>query len=52
MGWRLGKNYRLDISGGAVIGGSITIEDKENNELGETDYDAAPFVGFTLRGQF
>ncbi len=52
IGWRMGKHYRLDINGGAMVGGSITIEDKNGNQLGETDYDAAPFVGVTLNGQF
>lgn len=52
VGWRLGKHYRLIINGGALVGGSITIEDKNANKLGETDYDTAPFVGVTLKGQF
>ncbi|MEE4112443.1 MAG: hypothetical protein V2I40_06480 [Desulfobacteraceae bacterium] len=52
IGWRMGEHYRLDINGGALVGGSITIEDKNGNQLGETDYDAAPFVGVTLNGQF
>ena len=51
VGWRLGEHYRLDINGGAMVGGSITIEDENGNELGETDYDTAPFVGVTLKGQ-
>ena len=52
VGWRMGEHYRLDINGGAMVGGSITIEDENGNQLGETDYDTAPFVGVTLKGQF
>ena len=52
VGWRLGKYYHLDINGGALVGGSITIEDENGNELGQTDYDTAPFIGVTLKGDF
>ena len=52
VGWRVGEHYRVDINGGAMLGGSITIEDENGNQLGETDYDAAPFVGLTLKGQY
>ena len=51
-GWRLGEHYRFDINGGALVGGSITIEDKNSSKLGETDYDPAPFIGVTIRGRF
>jgi hypothetical protein len=52
LGWRLGQSYHIDINGGALIGGTITIEDQDANELGESDYDPAPFVGATFRGRF
>jgi hypothetical protein len=52
VGWRMGEHYRVDINGGATVGGSLTIEDENGSQLGETDYDAAPFVGLTLNGQF
>jgi len=52
VGWRLGEHYRLDINGGALVGGSITIEDENGNELGDTDYDTAPFIGVTINGRF
>jgi hypothetical protein len=52
VGWRMGERYRFDINGGALVGGSITIEDKNGNERGGTDYDTAPFIGATLKGQF
>jgi len=52
VGWQLGTHYRLDINGGALAGGSITIDDENGNKLGETDYDTAPFVGLTIKGQW
>jgi len=52
VGWRLGEHYRFDINGGALVSGSITIEDENGNELGGTNYDTAPFIGVTLKGQF
>lgn len=51
VGRRLGNHYHLDINGGALVGGSITIEDQNGNELGDTDYDTAPFIGVTLKGK-
>jgi hypothetical protein len=52
VGWRLGEHYRFDINAGATLGGSIAIEDQDGNQLGETDYDTAPFAGVTLSGRF
>ena len=52
VGWQLGNHYRLDINAGALMGGSITIDDENGNELGQTDYDTAPFVGITVKGRF
>jgi len=52
VGWRLGNHYRLDINGGALVGGSIAIEDEDGNDLGDTGYDTAPFIGVTLKGRF
>jgi hypothetical protein len=51
-GRRLGERYRIDINGGVLAGGSITIEDQDGNQLGESDYDTAPFFGVTISGRF
>ncbi len=51
-GRTLGKQWRLDLNGGATVGGSISIEDENANKLGGSDYDAAPFVGLMLQGKF
>jgi hypothetical protein len=42
----------LDLNTWALISGSITINDEDDNELGETDYDTAPFIGLTFKGEF
>ena len=52
LGLKLGETYRLDLNGGALFEGKIAIDDKDGNDLGETDYDTAPFVGVTIKGQF
>ncbi|BBO69399.1 hypothetical protein DSCA_33290 [Desulfosarcina alkanivorans] len=52
VGRSLGSRCRLDLNGGALVGGSITIEDENAHELGDTDYDPAPFIGLTLKGRF
>lgn len=51
-GWRLGPHYELDLHGGALLGGSITIENADADEVGATDYDPAPFLALTVRGRF
>lgn len=52
LGGRLGGHYRLDINGGLLMGGSLTIEDENATELGETGFDTAPFLGVTFQGKF
>ena len=51
-GRKIGKHYRVDIHGGVMVDGSITIENEDGNEIGETDYETAPFLGITLKGRF
>jgi len=52
VGWKLDEDYRFDVNTGLLMDGSLTIEDADGHELGETDFDAAPFVGVTLKGKF
>jgi hypothetical protein len=52
IGWRLGERYRLDLNGGALLDGEISIDDEGGNDLGSTDTDTAPFVGATIKGKF
>jgi hypothetical protein len=52
VGYQLGRHASLDVQGGALVDGSITIENENAHELGQTDTDPAPFVGVTVRGRF
>ncbi len=52
LGWRFTGRLRLDLNTGALIGGTIAIDDENGNERGETDFDTAPFIGLTISGQF
>lgn len=52
MGYQAGRHLQVDIAGGAMLNGSITIEDRDANELGKRDFDTAPFIGVTLKGRF
>ena len=52
LGRRLGPKISLDLNAGALLSGQITIEDQDSDELGDTGYDPAPFVGVTLKGRF
>jgi hypothetical protein len=49
---RLGPNARLDLYAGAVVAGEIKLRDSGGNTLVSSDYNAAPLVGLTLRGNF
>ena len=51
VGWKINNNYQIDLNSGLLLDGRITIEDENGNELGETGYDTAPFVGLTLKGR-
>jgi hypothetical protein len=52
VGRKLGKQFWIDINAGAMLNGTITIEDEDGDKLDGTDYDPAPFLGLTLRGRF
>ena len=52
LGWKLGSRTSVDLNGGVLLSGKLTIEDKNSDKLGDSDYDPAPFIGLTLRGRF
>jgi hypothetical protein len=39
-------------TGGRWWVAALTIEDENGNDLGDTGYDTAPFIGVTLKGRF
>ena len=51
-GYQFGQHLSVDNKGGTLLNGSITIENKNADELGDTDFDPAPFIGATIRGRF
>lgn len=43
---------RLDLAGGMIFGGEISIENADGDKIRSTDYDPAPFVALTFAGEF
>ena len=52
VSWEVNKTFALDLYGGFLIGGNLRIDDSNGFELGESDYDGAPFAGLSLRVQY
>jgi len=49
---KLGPKGRLDLWAGATVAGKLKLRDTNGNELVSSDYNAAPFLAVTLRGEF
>jgi hypothetical protein len=49
---KLGPQGRLDLWAGATVAGTLKLRDPNGNELVSSDYNAAPFLALTLRGDF
>lgn len=52
IGTRLGPSLTLDVAGGALFDGELSIEDADGNGIGDDQYDPAPFVALTIAGEF
>lgn len=48
---RVGEKMTLDLAGGYLLNGQLSIEDREGKELQSADYDNAPFVALTFTGK-
>lgn len=48
----LGGGMALNLHGGAMVGGRLTVEDDQGNTVQELDYDVAPFLSVTLSKNF
>jgi len=49
----LGESLSFDLYGGAVLGGSLEIEDRDGRSLGlKEDLDVAPFAAISVSGRF
>jgi hypothetical protein len=52
VGKSLGRSFSLDLSGGFLFNGELSIEDADGNGIGDEDYDPAPFAALTFSGEF
>jgi hypothetical protein len=52
IGRKLGSNLSIDLAGGALFDGKLTIENASGNDIGSTEYDPAPFLALTFDGRF
>lgn len=46
--YRMGRDAKLDLYGGAAFNGEMKIADRSGNELGSDDFDTAPIAGLSL----
>jgi hypothetical protein len=42
----------IDLAGGALFGGDLSIENEDGNEIESDEYDSAPFLALTFGGRF
>jgi hypothetical protein len=50
--YRMGRDLKLDLYGGAAFNGKMRIADRNGNELGSDDFDTAPMAALSLTLQF
>ena len=49
---KIGARMTLDLAGGALFGGELSIDNVDGDEIGSDDYDPAPFFTLTFAGEF
>lgn len=49
---KLGAGLSLDLIGGGMFNGELTIESSDGDEIGSDDEDNPPFAALTLSGRF
>ena len=49
---KLGKGFSVDLAGGALFDGKLTIRDSDGSKLASDRYDPAPLVALTFSGRF
>ncbi len=52
LGRRLASEVSIELSGGVLLGGELTVNNEHDNELVSEDYDPAPFLSLLLTGRF
>lgn len=50
--FRMGRDFKLDLYGGAAFNGKMRIADSNGNELGSDDFKTAPIMALSLTLQF
>lgn len=45
ISYKPAEEWTISALAGVLVGGELTVESDEGDELGDTDYDTAPFVG-------
>jgi opacity protein-like surface antigen len=48
LSYRMGRDLKLDLYGGAAFNGEMRIADRNGNELGSDDFETAPIVGLSV----
>ena len=49
---KLGAKFSIDLAGGALFAGKLSIENTNGDKLGSDKYDPSPFLALTLAGKF
>jgi hypothetical protein len=49
---KIGERLTIDLAGGALFGGDLSIENEDGNEIESDEYDSAPFLALTFGGRF
>jgi len=52
LSYRMGRDLKLDLYGGAAFNGEMKIVDRNGNELGSDDFETAPILGLSLTVTF
>lgn len=50
--YRMGRDLKLDLYGGAAFNGKMRINDRDGNELGSDDFETAPMAALSLTLNF
>lgn len=48
----IGKNFNIDLYGGAAFSGKLRLEDRNGHRIDSVKYNTAPLAGFTLSALF
>jgi hypothetical protein len=49
---KIGERLTIDLAGGGLFGGDLSIENEDGNEIESDEYDPAPFLALTFGDRF